>query len=72
MERSKAEEQQFGRLFDAWNVARTVALCFGADSVPALDAQKKFYKQFNGISDAKKLRFMEYWEEVRVRLELWG
>lgn len=68
MERSKTEERQFDRLFDAWNLARTVALCFGADSVPALDAQNKFYKQFNGIGDAKKLRFMEYLEEVRVRL----
>lgn len=59
----------FEEIFDAWNLASIVSKCFGAESNPAQDAQEKFFELLNKLSDSKKLKFFEYLDEVKARIE---
>ena len=59
----------FEEIFDAWNLASIVSKCFGDESNPAQDAQEKFFELLNKLSDSKKLKFFEYLDEVKARIE---
>lgn len=59
----------FDEIFNAWNLASVVSRCLGAESKPAQDAQKKFFKLLNKLSDNKKLKFFEYLDEIKARIE---
>lgn len=59
----------FEKIFNAWNMASVVSRCFGAESIPALAAKAKFYELFNRLSDSRKLKFFEYLDEIKARIE---
>lgn len=59
----------FEKIFNAWSLASVVSRCFGAESKQAKDAQEKFFELLNKLSDSKKLKFFEYLDEVKARIE---